>query len=123
MYNLGIDLGGTNVAAGIVDKDFRIVGKCSVPTNAQEGIDCIVDNIRAAAVGAIEDAGVTLDDIESINKLGILNGEAQAFEDQFDDEEINEEKPTVEEKIEEKPPIEEKNEEKPPVEEKKEDAE
>ena len=35
MYRIGIDLGGTNIAAGIVDKDYHIVYKASVPTEAQ----------------------------------------------------------------------------------------
>ncbi len=66
MYNLGIDLGGTNVAAGVVDENYKIVGKYSVPTNAAAGIDAIIDNIKAAALGAIEAAGITLCDIGSI---------------------------------------------------------
>ncbi len=32
MYNIGIDLGGTNIAAGIVDENGRILIKHSVPT-------------------------------------------------------------------------------------------
>ena len=35
MYYLGIDLGGTNIAAGLVDENFNIVHKDSIPTNAQ----------------------------------------------------------------------------------------
>ena len=66
MYNLGIDLGGTNVAAGVVDKDYKIVSKYSVPTDASKGIDCIIDNIAAAANGAIKEAGLKLSDINSI---------------------------------------------------------
>ena len=34
MY-IGIDLGGTNIAAGIVDKEGRIIFKDSVPTKAE----------------------------------------------------------------------------------------
>ncbi len=39
-YQIGIDLGGTNIAAGIVDENFRIVGKASVPTevNGKNGV-------------------------------------------------------------------------------------
>ena len=32
MYNIGIDLGGTNIAAGIVDENGQILIKHSVPT-------------------------------------------------------------------------------------------
>lgn len=31
MHYLGIDLGGTNVAAAVVDKDGTILGKASLP--------------------------------------------------------------------------------------------
>lgn len=27
MYNIGIDLGGTNIKVGVVNDDFKIVGK------------------------------------------------------------------------------------------------
>ena len=39
MYYLGIDLGGTNIAAGLVDENFNIVHKDSIPTNAQDRDD------------------------------------------------------------------------------------
>ena len=33
-YAIGIDLGGTNIAAGIVDETYRLLGRDSVPTRA-----------------------------------------------------------------------------------------
>ena len=36
MYTIGIDLGGTNIAAGIVDENYNIVKKASTPTNARD---------------------------------------------------------------------------------------
>ena len=38
MY-IGIDLGGTNIAAGVVDETGRIIYKSSVPTLAQRPVD------------------------------------------------------------------------------------
>ena len=35
MYNIGIDLGGTNIAAGIVDFDGNILVKDSIPTQRE----------------------------------------------------------------------------------------
>ena len=32
MYYIGIDLGGTNIAAGIVDENYNIIKKASTPT-------------------------------------------------------------------------------------------
>lgn len=66
MYTLGIDLGGTNAAAGVVDENYKIIGKCSVPTGAKDGIPAIINNIEKAARGAVADAGLTLDDIDSV---------------------------------------------------------
>ena len=34
MYRIGIDLGGTNIAAGVVDESQHIVAEVSVPTGA-----------------------------------------------------------------------------------------
>ena len=34
-YAIGIDLGGTNIAAGLVDEDYRLLAKDSVRTRAQ----------------------------------------------------------------------------------------
>ena len=32
MYRIGVDLGGTNIVAGVVDEYYRIVGKGKMPT-------------------------------------------------------------------------------------------
>ena len=37
MYYLGVDLGGTNIAIGVVDENNVIIGKASCPTLAQRG--------------------------------------------------------------------------------------
>lgn len=66
MYYLGIDLGGTNAAAGVVNEDYQIIGKASVPTNAKDGVDAIVKNIVKAAKNAIAESGLTESDIASI---------------------------------------------------------
>ena len=36
MYYLGIDLGGTNIAVGVVDEDCKIVAKAAVTENGGE---------------------------------------------------------------------------------------
>ena len=45
MFRIGVDLGGTNIAVGIVDNDNNIVKKGSVPTNAGRNPDEIVKDI------------------------------------------------------------------------------
>lgn len=56
MYYIGIDLGGTNVAAGIVDGEGRLLSKTSVP--CPRGAEPIADTIAQAARLAAEKAGV-----------------------------------------------------------------
>ena len=45
MYRIGIDLGGTNTAAGLVDKNGRIIDRESVKTNLPTDLDRIVSSI------------------------------------------------------------------------------
>ena len=45
MLYLGIDLGGTNIAAGIVNENYEIIKKASTPTNASP--DRSADDITA----------------------------------------------------------------------------
>ena len=55
MYSIGIDLGGTNIAVGIVDADYRIVKKESIPTRAKREADEItasITPIRTATASA-----------------------------------------------------------------------
>ena len=66
MYNIGIDLGGTNIAAGIVDKDYNIVRKASTPTDADRSADEITADIAALCKKLVEDEGITVDDIGAI---------------------------------------------------------
>ena len=42
-YNIGVDLGGTNIAVAIVDENYHIIEKHSVPTNCPRKSEFIVD--------------------------------------------------------------------------------
>ena len=63
MYRIGIDLGGTNIVAGVVDDEFRIVatakGKTRIPRPAEE----IVVDMARMAKEAVQNAGLTMADI------------------------------------------------------------
>lgn len=56
MYYIGIDLGGTNVAAGMVDEGGKLLGKASIP--CPRGSEAIADAIAEASRLAGEAAGV-----------------------------------------------------------------
>ena len=66
MYHLGIDLGGTNIAVGVVDENFKIVGRGKMKTNAPRPAEEICDDMATADKMAVEDAGLTMDDIDTI---------------------------------------------------------
>lgn len=64
MKYIGIDLGGTNVAAAVVDESGRCLGQASVPT--PRGAEKIADAIAQAAVLACSEAGIAVSDAQSV---------------------------------------------------------
>ena len=64
MYRLGIDLGGTNIAAGIVDESHKIISKGSVPTKADRDAEEIIKDMGALCNDLISKAGLAAGDIE-----------------------------------------------------------
>lgn len=66
MYRLGIDLGGTNIAAAVVDDNFSIVGRGKVKTALPRPAEEICDAMAEAAKMAIKEAGLELSDIVSM---------------------------------------------------------
>ena len=63
-YYIGIDLGGTNIAAGVVNENKEIVAKTSIKTGSGRPVDLIADDMASAAKQAAEIAGLTLEDVE-----------------------------------------------------------
>ncbi len=66
MYRIGIDLGGTNIAAAIVNNEFKIVKKMSVPTGAEREASLIMDDMAALCKNVCDEAGIALSEIEAI---------------------------------------------------------
>ena len=66
MYRIGIDLGGTNIAVGVVDEQYRIVSKAAVPTGAERPYQEVVADMISAVEEALSAAGLTAADCESI---------------------------------------------------------
>ena len=65
MYKLGIDLGGTNIVAGVVDENYNIIATAKRKTNCPRPAEEIVADMAAAALEAVENAGLKLQDIEA----------------------------------------------------------
>ncbi|MDL2327056.1 ROK family protein [Ruminococcaceae bacterium OttesenSCG-928-A11] len=67
---LGIDLGGTNIAAGVVNGDYKLLEKFQLPTRNTRSFEEIVASLAEAARGALAAAGVSEGDIGYVG-LGV----------------------------------------------------
>lgn len=81
MYRIGIDLGGTNIVAGVVDENYKIIATAKRKTNTPRPAEEIVSDMAQVALEAIENAGLKVSDIASAgvgspgtidNKNGII---------------------------------------------------
>jgi glucokinase len=66
MLYAGIDLGGTNIAAGLVDENGKVVTKGSAPTGRQRPYGEIIRDMAGLIYRLMDEACVELDDIGSI---------------------------------------------------------
>ncbi len=66
MYKVGVDLGGTNIAVGVINEDYEIIGRAKTKTNSPRPASEIFDDIVKCVFAAVENAKLTMDDIESI---------------------------------------------------------
>jgi glucokinase len=65
-YYIGLDLGGTNIKAGVADENGRAIAKVSVPTGAEAGPDRVIANIASAGRQAVEAAKLSLRQIDYV---------------------------------------------------------
>ena len=66
MYRIGIDLGGTNIAVGVVDDRHNIIAEASVPTGAFRPAEEMVADMCRAVEMALDKAGLIAADCASI---------------------------------------------------------
>ncbi len=81
-YYVGIDLGGTNIVAGVVNEAYQIVAKASCRTNCPRPDSEIAADMANVAKQAVQNAGLTMDQIEwiGIGTPGIANSETGIIE-------------------------------------------
>lgn len=70
MLKIGIDLGGTNIAAGVVDEHGRIIAKQSTPTLASRDAGEIIADMARLCEQVTHKAGYTMNNIKSVG-IGI----------------------------------------------------
>jgi glucokinase len=63
---IGVDVGGTNMQFGVVDGACGLMGRAQGKTEADRGLEHVLDNIVRGAEAACMEAGVTLDDIAAV---------------------------------------------------------
>ena len=63
---VGIDVGGTNIKAGIVTHSGKSLAKTSLPTEAERGVQHGLGVIYRTVELALTEAGLTLDDVTAI---------------------------------------------------------
>ena len=81
MSYLGVDLGGTNIAVGLVDEEGKIVTKASTPTLNQRPVEEIVADMAKVCKKVVANANVSMDEVKAIgigspgtvdNKNGVI---------------------------------------------------
>ena len=66
MYRVGVDLGGTNIAVGVINDKMEIIGRGNKKTNLPRPAEEILADIVAAIKLACADAGISTDEIQSV---------------------------------------------------------
>lgn len=65
-YYIGIDLGGTNIKAGVVNENYEIIAKASTKTLCPRPAKEIADDMAKVSIEACKNAGISVDDVEWI---------------------------------------------------------
>lgn len=63
---LGVDIGGTNIQAGIVDENYKIVVKDSIPTDAYRPVEEIMNDIFSLIKKIVDQADLSMNRFTSI---------------------------------------------------------
>ncbi|MGI5900230.1 MAG: ROK family protein [Christensenellales bacterium] len=66
MHYIGIDIGGTNIAAGLVDESGSIIAKMSSPTGAERGLDFIVEDMADLCQRLMDGTGLRAENIGAV---------------------------------------------------------
>lgn len=78
MYQIGVDIGGTNIAMGLVNDELDIVQRVSVPFKAKDGGEGTARKIYRGALSMLERQGAAPEALQSIGVVvpGSIDPEA-----------------------------------------------
>ncbi len=82
MLYLGIDIGGSNIAAAVVDDDMQIIGRASIKCRTGIPAETFCDDIARVAREAVSNAGVELNDCAycGVGCPGVINSKSGMLE-------------------------------------------
>ena len=82
MYYVGIDLGGTNIAVGVCNGNYEIIGRAENKTNAPRPCEEICADMAKTVKAAVENAGITMAEVEwiGIGSPGAIDPETGVVE-------------------------------------------
>lgn len=66
MYRIGVDLGGTNIAVGLINENYEIIARAGAKTNIPRPAEEIFADIVKCAKEAVAKAGVEMNEVASI---------------------------------------------------------
>lgn len=66
MIYIGVDLGGTNIAVGLVDENGKILCKKDTPTLVERGYEPIVSDMGKLALELLDEKGIPMEEVASI---------------------------------------------------------
>ena len=66
MYRIGVDLGGTNIAVGLINDNYEIIARAGTKTNIPRPAEEIFADIVKCAKEAVAKAGVEMSEVSSI---------------------------------------------------------
>ncbi len=66
MYYIGVDLGGTNIAVGLLDESFKIIAKEKCPTKTERPLNEIMDDMGGLCKALMDKNNLTPADISYI---------------------------------------------------------
>ena len=66
MYRIGVDLGGTNVAVGIINEEYQLIATASTPTRTELGAEGIVGDMEMCINNLLTMGGIRREDCAGI---------------------------------------------------------
>ena len=77
-YYIGIDLGGTNIVAGVVNEAYEIIASAKCKTNCPRPADEILQDMANMALEAAANAGISMEEVEwvGVGSPGCIDADA-----------------------------------------------